>query len=142
MDRRSRKVGGCPLGSPPTASSGQRCCCCCAHLPSPVSQAPPALPCFCSCPPPPINLPISASPQGLKPGEFDVDASPHAKREHELLGRRSYLKNFWYAAALSDSVEAGKPHGVGLMGRELVLWRGEDGAVQCIDNTCPHRRAV
>jgi hypothetical protein len=77
--------------------------------------------------------------QGLKPGECDVAASPHAKRERELLGRRSYLKNFWYAAALSDSVVEGKPHGVGLMGRELVLWRGEDGTVQCIDNTCPHR---
>jgi phenylpropionate dioxygenase-like ring-hydroxylating dioxygenase large terminal subunit len=49
------------------------------------------------------------------------------------------LKNFWYAAALSDSVVEGKPHGVGLMGRELVLWRGEDDTVQCIDNTCPHR---
>ena len=94
-----------------------------------------------SCPPPlqRESNNVHVCPQGLKPGECDVAASPRAKRERELLGRRSYLKNFWYAAALSDSVVEGKPHGVGLMGRELVLWRGEDDTVQCIDNICPHR---
>ena len=109
-----------------------------AHFPSPASQAPLPRPASGHALPLPSKTNYLCL-QGLKPGECNVAANPHAKRERELLGRRSYLKNFWYAAALSDSVAEGKPHGVGLMGRELVLWRGEDGAVQCIDNTCPHR---
>lgn len=34
----------------------------------------------------------------LLPGQWDPDASPFSKREKELVDRKSYLKNFWYAA--------------------------------------------
>lgn len=39
--------------------------------------------------------------RGLKPGEWAVDPLL-AKRRKELAGRRSYLKNFWYAAGGSS----------------------------------------
>lgn len=48
-------------------------------------------------------------------------------------------RSFWYAAALSEEVVAGKPQGVGLAGRQFVLFRGEDGRVSCLDDVCPHR---
>ena len=34
----------------------------------------------------------------LRPGQYDPDANPFGRREKELQERRSYLKNFWYAA--------------------------------------------
>lgn len=47
----------------------------------------------------------------------------------------------WYVVAKSVEVERGKTLAVKLLGRRLVLWRGEDGAVRCTDNYCPHRGA-
>jgi hypothetical protein len=41
--------------------------------------------------------------KGLKPGEWAVDPLL-AKRRKELAGRRSYLKNFWYAAGESSGM--------------------------------------
>ena len=83
---------------------------------------------------------------GLKPGELDPDAAaaapatPAARRQRELQGRRSYLRNAWYAAALSRSVKRGAPHGVEMCGKRFVLWRDEiDGTVRCLDDVCPHR---
>lgn len=62
------------------------------------------------------------------------------RRWKELQDRKAFLKNFWYAAALSDNVTS-KPLGVEILGMKLVLFRGSDGKVRCIDNTCPHRGA-
>ncbi len=42
------------------------------------------------------------------------------------------------AAALSEKVRD-EPVKVQLCGKELVLFRGEDGRVRCVDNICPHR---
>ncbi len=36
--------------------------------------------------------------RGLKPGQLDPETAEFAHRARELAGRRSYLKNFWYAA--------------------------------------------
>ena len=38
------------------------------------------------------------SKRGLKPGQLDPETAEFAHRARELSGRRSYLKNFWYAA--------------------------------------------
>lgn len=47
----------------------------------------------------------------------------------------------WYPVAKSVQVKAGRPHGVRALGRRLVLWRGADGRVNCLEDFCPHRGA-
>lgn len=91
---------------------------------------------------PPTSLaePSTRTP-GLKPGEYDPDRSTHSKRQSELLARKSYLRNFWYAAALSENLVAGKLLKVEILGRTVVLFRDEAGKPQCLDNICPHRGA-
>lgn len=85
------------------------------------------------------------SPRKPTPGGGDEEENPHAaqyaKRAKELRDREGYLKNVWYAAAISDNV-GNKPHKIQLCGKEMVLWRDQKtGAVHCIDNACPHRGA-
>jgi len=58
-----------------------------------------------------------------------------------LADRRAYLKNFWYAAALSKSLQPGKPLGVDILSQKLVLFRDADGKAKALDDTCPHRAA-
>ncbi len=36
--------------------------------------------------------------KGLRPGQLDTDINLIGHRMRELAGRRSYLRNFWYAA--------------------------------------------
>ena len=73
--------------------------------------------------------------------EEDERSAQHKKRANELRDRRGYLKNVWYAAAISDKV-GNKPVEVQLCGKQMVLWREEEtGRVRCIDNACPHRGA-
>ncbi|HVV94537.1 MAG TPA: aromatic ring-hydroxylating dioxygenase subunit alpha [Hyphomicrobiales bacterium] len=47
----------------------------------------------------------------------------------------------WYAVAKSVQVQPGRPHAVRALGRNLVLWRGEDGRLKCVEDRCPHRGA-
>jgi Rieske [2Fe-2S] domain len=79
--------------------------------------------------------------RGLRPGQLDPAAAPPRfdHRTRELLERKSYLRNFWYAAALSEAVPDDKPLGVDILGGRIVLFRGEDGRVVALDDTCPHR---
>lgn len=73
-----------------------------------------------------------------EPPEFDE----WSRRLKELADRKCYLKNQWYAAALSQNLVAGgRPVGVEILGRSLVLFRGEDGMVSALDDACPHRGA-
>ncbi|KAL4420675.1 hypothetical protein ABPG75_010331 [Micractinium tetrahymenae] len=76
------------------------------------------------------------------PTSTDQDTAPSflAKRAKELRDRESYLKNMWYAAALSSNL-GDKPVKTQLCGRDMVLFRDADGKPHCIDNTCPHRGA-
>ncbi|KAI8469290.1 MAG: hypothetical protein J3K34DRAFT_513670 [Monoraphidium minutum] len=75
------------------------------------------------------------------PGDED-SAPPLGRRDAELLERRSYLKNFWYAAALSSNLKAGSPLGVDILGSRVVLFRDEEtGEISCLDDACPHRGA-
>lgn len=76
----------------------------------------------------------------LPPGDTQRD-SQYKKRAKELRDRSGYLKNVWYAAALSDKVKD-EPVKVLLCGKEMVIWRDQEtGAIRCIDNACPHRGA-
>lgn len=86
---------------------------------------------------------ITPAPRRVPPSpRKDDDKYPqHAKRAKELRDRRGYLKNVWYAAAISEKVGK-KPVEVELCGKQMVLWREEaTGRVRCIDNACPHRGA-
>lgn len=53
---------------------------------------------------------------------------------HGLLGQ-------WYLAACSVQVRHNSPYGVKIAGEQVVLWRGADGLVRCVEDFCPHRGA-
>jgi len=48
--------------------------------------------------PGPAALADTRARRGLKPGQLDPQTADFAHRLRELAGRRSYLRNFWYAA--------------------------------------------
>lgn len=50
------------------------------------------------------------------------------------------LKNFWYAVDLSHEVSSA-PKQLKLMGKEYVLYRGNQGQIIALDNQCAHRGA-
>ena len=50
------------------------------------------------------------------------------------------LPGQWYAAAKSVQVKE-RPHATKVLGRDLVLWRDQNGRVQCLEDHCPHRGA-
>lgn len=45
----------------------------------------------------------------------------------------------WHPVALSADVPAGVTRAVILENREIVVWRGDEGAVHAWDDRCPHR---
>jgi phenylpropionate dioxygenase-like ring-hydroxylating dioxygenase large terminal subunit len=61
------------------------------------------------------------------------------QRIEELVNRG--LLDQWYAAAKSVQVKANLPHATKVLGRNLVLWRDSAGALQCLEDRCPHRGA-
>jgi len=51
-------------------------------------------------------------------------------------------ENFWFPAALSCKLVAGKsPLRVRLLGEQFIAFRSTDGRVGFFDENCPHRRA-
>ena len=50
------------------------------------------------------------------------------------------LRGYWYVVAESDDI-AGAPRAVRLLGDDVVLWRGPDGALVAAPDRCPHREA-
>lgn len=50
-----------------------------------------------------------------------------------------FLKNSWYAAAWSDDIAPGSVLARRILGEELVLFRGENGAAATLTDRCPHR---
>lgn len=52
-----------------------------------------------------------------------------------------FLKDCWYVAAWSEEIEAGKPCHQQIIGEHVVLFRGDDGNVIALNDTCPHRFA-
>lgn len=52
-----------------------------------------------------------------------------------------FLKNQWYAAALSSELEAGRPVGRMICGEPVVMFRTESGALAALEDRCPHRYA-
>lgn len=57
------------------------------------------------------------------------------------LERFPYYTGFpfgWYRAAFSEDLPAGSVLPLHFLNRELVAWRGEDGAAHVVDAHCPH----
>lgn len=50
------------------------------------------------------------------------------------------LRNSWHPVARTIDV-AGGPHAVRLLGADVVLFRGADGAVSALPDRCPHRES-
>lgn len=53
----------------------------------------------------------------------------------------SQVAEGWTWALASDELKPGQVKGLRLLGRDLVLFRGEDGAVRALDAFCPHMGA-
>ncbi|MEO0388706.1 MAG: aromatic ring-hydroxylating dioxygenase subunit alpha [Pseudomonadota bacterium] len=51
------------------------------------------------------------------------------------------LRGQWFPVAKSVELRADRPHGITVLGERLVMWRGADGAIKCIEDYCPHRGA-
>jgi len=49
------------------------------------------------------------------------------------------LLDDWHPVMAAAAVESGSIHKAALLGRELALWRGADGAVRAWEDRCPHR---
>ncbi|WP_085316558.1 aromatic ring-hydroxylating oxygenase subunit alpha [Derxia lacustris] len=49
------------------------------------------------------------------------------------------LDGDWHPVAISASVPAGARLATRLLGRDVVVWRGADGAVHATEDRCPHR---
>jgi 3-ketosteroid 9alpha-monooxygenase subunit A len=45
----------------------------------------------------------------------------------------------WFAIAFSEELTSGAPHAMRYFGRDLVAFRGRDGAAAVLDAYCPHR---
>jgi phenylpropionate dioxygenase-like ring-hydroxylating dioxygenase large terminal subunit len=53
----------------------------------------------------------------------------------------SGLPGRWYVVAKSADVAPGRPFALKALGKGLVLWRGSDGKLRCVEDRCPHRGA-
>jgi phenylpropionate dioxygenase-like ring-hydroxylating dioxygenase large terminal subunit len=53
-----------------------------------------------------------------------------------------FLKNCWYVAALDHELIDGKLLGRTVLGEHLLLYRGESGSVNALNDRCPHRGAL
>jgi len=67
-------------------------------------------------------------------GQTDLDQRAESLLDRGLPGR-------WYVVAKSGDLPRGAVRAVKALGRELVVWRGEDGQVRCLEDRCPHRGA-
>jgi phenylpropionate dioxygenase-like ring-hydroxylating dioxygenase large terminal subunit len=47
----------------------------------------------------------------------------------------------WYPVAVIDYLDASSPHGIQLLGKNLVLWRDGSQKWRCFEDFCPHRLA-
>ena len=80
------------------------------------------------------SQPDAPDADGLHPEASDVRAPVlFSNPAHVVLG--------WYWALPAHALRRGQVKGVQLLGRKLVLWRGEDGVARAADAHCPHMGA-
>ena len=66
--------------------------------------------------------------------QADLDQRAESLLDKGLPGR-------WYVVAKSGELPNGAVRAVKALGRDLVVWRGADGKVRCLEDRCPHRGA-
>lgn len=66
--------------------------------------------------------------------------SPEMKKRIEERVNRG-LYGYWYPVAKSVEVRADRPVRAEALGQAMVMWRREDGSINCIEDYCPHRGA-
>ena len=49
------------------------------------------------------------------------------------------LSGFWYVAAPSGEISRGQMKKITMLGQQLIVGRGDDGAVFALKDFCPHR---
>jgi len=52
------------------------------------------------------------------------------------------IKSLWYGILDAREIKSDKPIGVTRLGEKLVLWRSQDGSINCICDQCCHRGAA
>lgn len=52
------------------------------------------------------------------------------------------IKNQWYGILDAREIKGDKPIGVTRLGEKLLLWRSQDGSINCICDQCCHRGAA
>jgi phenylpropionate dioxygenase-like ring-hydroxylating dioxygenase large terminal subunit len=57
-----------------------------------------------------------------------------------LVTKQPVLRRFWYPVMPSSRLN-GEPEPFKLLGSDIVLWRGANGAVACLRDRCCHRTA-
>jgi phenylpropionate dioxygenase-like ring-hydroxylating dioxygenase large terminal subunit len=62
-------------------------------------------------------------------------------RKTSTFNRKDRFVEGWYWALRSDKLRKGQVHALRLMGRDLVLFRGQSGKVVAMDAYCPHMGA-
>ncbi|KAF0977089.1 hypothetical protein FDP41_003742 [Naegleria fowleri] len=69
-------------------------------------------------------------------------SSPFKPKPRESLSQMN-MRDFWYPVCFSEevSLKDQKPYAVKLLGEPLILFRVEDGSVECCVDLCPHRSA-
>jgi phenylpropionate dioxygenase-like ring-hydroxylating dioxygenase large terminal subunit len=79
---------------------------------------------------------MTAEPEALFGGSVGLGLKDlvEARINSGLLGR-------WYVIARSADIPRGAIRALKALGRELVLWRAEDGTLGCLEDRCPHRGA-
>ncbi|KAG2387245.1 hypothetical protein C9374_001577 [Naegleria lovaniensis] len=68
--------------------------------------------------------------------------SPFKNKPSECLSQLN-MREFWYPVCFSEqvSLKDPKPYSFKLLGEPLILFRVEDGSVECCLDLCPHRSA-
>lgn len=59
----------------------------------------------------------------------------------EVFNRTDVVVESWYWAMYSKDLKAGKIKALNFLGKELAIYRGEDGIVRAMDAYCPHMGA-
>lgn len=88
------------------------------------------------------RLPVAADDdrEALYGGDPDAETRGTVG-DPRLFGKHERVVESWYWALASRDLTKGSVKPLNLCGRELALWRGEDGEVRCVDAHCPHMGA-
>jgi len=77
---------------------------------------------------------------GTEEDVLEVDGHADASGAEPLGPEESFLRQ-WWPVAVTDFLDASRPHAFTLMGQDLVLWRDGSGEWRAFDDACPHRLA-